>query len=144
MIKKLIVAAMLIATFGISGVAYAQGNSPTQSRQSGPGGKGRPRKSTDGKVTAVKVALPGNPQRCDWVEIHGVITTDGPAEVKFKWVIGSIERSGVETLKFLHGGSKKLSIVAPIHLPRGSSIQIKVLSPNEVQSNKVPIGELCG
>jgi hypothetical protein len=130
--KKLIVVAMLIATLGISSVAYTQRHPKTR------------QKSTDGKVTAVKLALPGNPPRCDWVQIHGVITTDGPAEVKFKWVIGSIERSGVETLKFLHGGSKKLSIVAPIHLPRGSSIQIKVLSPNEVLSNKVPIGELCG
>ena len=143
MIKKLIVAAMLIATFGISSVAHAQGNSPTQNRQSGPGGRGRPRKSTDGKVTAVKVTLRGNPPSCDWVVVDGRITTDGPAEVKYKWVIGSTD-STEGTLKFLRGGSKKVWMTAPIHLPRGTSIHIKVLSPNEVLSNKVPIGDLCG
>jgi hypothetical protein len=143
MIKKLIVAAMLIATFGISGVAYAQGDRPAQSRQFTPGGKRQPPKPADGKVTSVKVTLRGNPPSCDWVVVDGVIRTDGPAKVKFKWVIGSAD-STEGTLKFLHGGYKKVWITAPTHLPRGTSMHIKVLSPNEVQSNKVPVGELCG
>src|ERR1700694_2153803 len=86
MIKKLIVAAMLIATFGIGSVTYAQGNRPTQSRQCGPGGRGRPRKCTDGKVTAVTVTTQnvGNTTNdpCHNYLVHGVITIDGPAEVK--------------------------------------------------------------
>jgi hypothetical protein len=43
MIKKLIVAAMLIATLGIGCIAYAQRTTPTMNRQAGPGGEGRPR-----------------------------------------------------------------------------------------------------
>jgi hypothetical protein len=40
MIKKLIVAAMLIATFGIGSVAFAQATAGSSGRQAGTGRKG--------------------------------------------------------------------------------------------------------
>jgi len=108
----------------------------------------RPR-AAPGKVTAAEL-VPGKSGRsvkcpADFSE-HGTITTDGPADVKYMWV-GSDGRTWPDqTLKFKRAGSKPVSITWKVGKPRERVhvwLQVKVLSPNEVSSNKCSFEAFC-
>jgi hypothetical protein len=108
----------------------------------------RPR-AKDGKVTTVKLAVSksGRELKCpaDFSD-RGVITTDGPAEVKYRWVSSDGRSWPEHTLKFTRGGSKDVSVNWKVGKP-GETVrvwlQLKVLSPNEVVSNKSSFEAIC-
>jgi hypothetical protein len=101
-----------------------------------------------GKVTAVKLTTEnlGNTTNdpCHNYLVHGVITTDGPAEVGYEWVDDPNTGRPLLTLKFLRDGNKEVWIRFAWGSPhREESVQLKVVSPNEVLSNKVKLTQIC-
>src|ERR1700674_1142266 len=103
----------------------------------------------EGKVTAVrlKVQKSGRNIKCpaDFSEI-GAITTNGPAEVKYTWVSSDGRTWPEPTLKFSRSGGKNLSVTWNVGKP-GETVkvwlQLKVLSPNEVVSNRSSFFAFC-
>jgi hypothetical protein len=108
----------------------------------------RPR-AKEGKVTAVrlKTLKSGREVKCpaNFSDI-GAITTNGPAEVKYKWVSSDGREWPERTLKFTRNGTKDVSINWRVGKP-GETVrvwlQLKVVSPNELVSNKSPFEAFC-
>ncbi|HSP63460.1 MAG TPA: hypothetical protein VLQ90_10805 [Pyrinomonadaceae bacterium] len=130
--------------FKVTPTLYLDILSPNNMRDAGVHFQCQQPKPLTGKVTAVKVASPPNigATNCPELKFIGVITTNGPADVTYKWD-GSISVPKHEqTLKFLSAGNKTVSVNVG-----GASekdwVQLKVLSPNEVLSNKITYLHVC-
>jgi hypothetical protein len=80
------------------------------------------------------------------MHFNGTITTNGPAEVKYTWVSSDGGTWPEGTLKFVKAGSEKVSQQLEQGAP-GSNVhgwlQLKVVSPNTVLSNKVNHNVIC-
>jgi hypothetical protein len=101
------------------------------------------------RVTAVHLAGVNIPQRAFCpvkINFSGTITTNGAAEVKYTWVSFDGGTWPEGTLHFAKAGTQKVSK----QLEMGSSgqplhgwLQLKVLSPNAVLSNKATYSVKC-
>jgi hypothetical protein len=108
----------------------------------------RPR-ALKGKVTAAQLrrGKSGRSIKCPAdFSASGVITTDGPAEVKYTWVSSDGRTWPEHTLKFTRSGGKNVSVTWHVGKP-GENVevwlQLKVLAPNEVLSNRSPFVGHC-
>jgi hypothetical protein len=108
----------------------------------------RPRER-DGRVTAarLRVQKSGRNIKCPAnFSDAGVITTDGPAEVKYTWVSSDGRTWPENTLKFTRSGGKNVSVTWDVGKP-GETVkvwlQLKVLSPNEIVSNRSNFFAVC-
>jgi hypothetical protein len=80
------------------------------------------------------------------MHFNGTISTNGPAEVKYTWVSSDGGTWPEGTLKFVKAGSEKVTQQLEQGAP-GSNVhgwlQLKVVSPNSLLSNKVNHNVIC-
>jgi len=112
------------------------------------------------KVTAVKLTLPGGMLSVDLgtspcpmgAYASGVIMTNGPATVKYAWIDSQGIKRPQQTLKFERAGSQDVTLKWALAgwgklYPHGwgmtERLQLKVLSPNIIFSNKVTMTGRC-
>jgi hypothetical protein len=115
---------------------------------------------TPAKVTAVKLTLPGGALSVNLgtspcpmgAYVTGVITTDGPATVKYTWIDSQGIKRPQKTVTFERAGSHDVSLKWVLAgwgnlYPHGwvmtERLQLKILSPNVVFSNKVTMTGTC-
>ena len=118
--------------------------------------KPRPPRPREREVKVTKVVLPSRvPETVivtKWAGCPadfgflGRITTDGPAEVKYTWVSSDGRTWPVQSLKFPSSRGKNVSANWKVGKP-GETVkvwmQLKVLSPNEVVSNRSSLVVQC-
>lgn len=120
--------------------------------QQTPSAKAQPRptppRAAAGRVTSARLAatIPARANCPITMHFNGTITTNGPAEVKYTWVSSDGGTWPEGTLKFVKAGSEKVSQQLEQGAP-GSNVhgwlQLKVVSPNTVLSNKVNHNVIC-
>jgi hypothetical protein len=132
----------------------------TVSVAAAPSKKATPRPVPSGaKVTAVKLTVAGalsvnlGTSPCPMgAYAYGVITTDGPATVKYAWIDSQGIKRPQQTVKFERAGSQEVTLKWTLAgwgklYPHGwemtEKLQLKVLSPNVVFSNKVTMTGRC-
>src|ERR1700674_309477 len=116
--------------------------------------KPRPRRQISGQVTKVHLD-PFVPETRIITKFAGCpgdfgflgrITTDGPAEVKYTWVSSDGQTWPEQSLKYTIGRGLDVSITRKVGKP-GKTVkvwmQLKVLSPNEVVSNRSSLVVRC-
>jgi hypothetical protein len=114
----------------------------------------RPRER-EGKVTAVRLSVAyGLAVYKSGMKIHcpayfignGIITTDGPAEVKYTWVFSDGRTRPEPPLKFTRSGGHDVAVNWDVGKPGETVkawVELKVLSPNEVVSNRSSLFVRC-
>lgn len=139
-----------IAVLGLFLVASVAAAQSTKAKPRPP----RPRER-EGKVTAVRVRVAyGLKVYKSGMKIHcpayfignGIITTDGPAEVKYTWVFSDGRTRPEQPLKFTRSGRHPVAVNWDVGKPGETVkawVELKVLSPNEVVSNRSSIFVRC-
>ena len=78
------------------------------------------------------------------VNFNGTITTNGPAEVKYTWVSSDGGTWPEHTLNFAKAGMEKVTEQRQVPVNTTGWMQLKVLSPNAVLSNRANFKVTCG
>ena len=77
------------------------------------------------------------------VTFNGTITTNGPAEVKYTWVSFDGGAWPERTIKFAKAGTEKVVESRSVHSNQTGWMQLKVLSPNAMLSNRANYKVTC-
>ncbi len=95
------------------------------------------------------LALDSPPQligHCNPTRVHfnGRINATGPGEVTYEWIRSDHSSAPVRTIRFDRPGPRTITYDWSIRGRASGWVAFRILSPNRVESNKVPFRVDCG
>lgn len=105
-----------------------------------------PRPAAAGRVTRATLGavVPAGKPCPVTVNLNGTITTNGAAEVKYTWLSSDNSTWPEKTINFAKAGMQKVSETWQLGKTYNGWVQLKVVSPNALLSNRAAFRVNCG